>query len=82
MFLCLTFTCHFTKMHTYKIIAGCMNVFFNPPKALNNYLWFTKGIPQKREFPFINSLEVIKHKLSFQNDKMGNQIKTTPEKSF
>ena len=77
MFLCLIFTCHFTKMHFNK------NVFFNPPKALNNYLWFTKGISQKREFPyFINSLEVTKRKFSFQNDKMGNQIKATPEKSF
>ena len=32
-------------------ILSILVIIFQPPKALNNYLWYRKGISQKREFP-------------------------------
>ena len=32
-------------------ILSILVIIFEPPKALNNYLWYKKGISQKREFP-------------------------------
>ena len=72
-------------MYQFEICWRCV---FNPLIELNILLAFKRNF-QKREFYYINllpsrgyPLEVIKRKLSFQNDEMGDQIKKLRKSLF